>query len=192
MYPRYIPYLENQELYAGLKEIDNRFTAFRFMPFYSMGHMGQKYFQASLYGWLGREARSQYRYKNGYFSFPNKEFNPTQPPARLNDQDSGLSIVFDSISTFCKQNKLELHVVIPPVHQMYYNSTTGIEKNINKLKLQCEKNNIYFYNYCSAEFMSKTEFFYDGFHLNNKGSKQFTRSFSLDLHNKKAINSVQQ
>lgn len=188
MYPRYFPYLQNEDLYTGIKKIDKRFWSFRCIPFYSMAHMGQKYLHASLRGWLKKGGSQDSLYQNGFFSFSDKTFVPGRVSEKRADYDVRLDAYVDSIALFCKKEQIKLVTVISPVHSSFYNATVGVEQNVEALRVKCNKFNADLYNYAGDAFCNDNSLFYDGFHLNGRGARSFTLRFSVDYNNKSGQN----
>jgi hypothetical protein len=184
MYPRYFPYMQNKELYSGLNKIDRRFSVFRFVPFYSMAHMGQKYVQASLRGYLKASSALDSNYRRGFFPFENKIYLPENPEKFKAIPDEKIDAWVDSFAVLCAEKKSSLMLVITPVHREYYRATEGIEQNLDALARKSAKYGFPLYNYTNDAFCKEDSMFYDGFHLNGRGAGAFSRRFSFDFRNK--------
>lgn len=181
MYPRYIPYLQNPELFRGLVRVDKRFYGYKYFPFYSMGHMGPKYLNVSLRGYLGRVSPLDTFYRQGYFQPGEWLYQPEHPAPYAADPDPQVEAYVDSIALLCRKIGARLFIVIPPVHEEYYFATTGIERNILRLEQQCLNYSVPFYNYAKDSAFAGNVFFSDGFHLNGAGSRAFSLRFAADF-----------
>lgn len=80
---------------------------------------------------------------------------------------------------FCIERDLKPILVIPPMHSALANkfSEEFKENYIYSFIREANKANVPFYDYMNATEFQKDEYFTNSFFMNEKGAKQFTRSF---------------
>lgn len=100
--------------------------------------------------------------------------------------DSKISIDWKNltnISEKCKNNNIDLVVVISPI----FKTDPLTEHIIKEIDLFCQKaNNLRLIDYSNnAKFVNNNELFYDNLHLNEHGAKLFTKDLINHFFNKK-------
>jgi hypothetical protein len=177
MFPRYFPYLNNNKLYNALKSRDGRFISFRYIPFYSLPYMGDKYLAASMRGYLGKPGQYDLKSFKGYIPvLPINYIPPSKWKFPSYDACDG-GIMYDrldSLITLCKKKNARLFLVLSP---MYVKGTEQIKNKsqlIDKIKTKALLNHLAFLDYSSDSLCNYPEYFADPFHMNERGSELFS------------------
>ena len=182
-FPKYFAYLGNDTLYDHLKEQDQRFKYFKWIPFYSLPYTNDYYLSASLRGWLGMAGERSKTYLKG--------FTPEQKWVEDADKDQYHAINYSFPPTFyksinniiadCKQNNIKLVMVVSPLYyrlsEMIVNRTTTIAM----LKQLANNNDAIFMDYTTDDICTKKEYFVNSRHLNKAGACKFSQKFGADL-----------
>jgi len=187
MFPRFFPYLHNSSLYTALKKRDARMAYFRYVPFYSLAYMGDKYISAAIRGYMNAPGDYDLSYYKGFApvleqnEFSYAKWTYTSYEACNDDKVYDL---LDGLIAQCKKNNATLYFVLSPLYYKTSNQISNKQSIIDKIKSKAEINNILLFGYTSDDIGKDSSFFADPYHLNKKGADLFTRKFLLDFTRK--------
>ncbi len=187
---QFLSFLNDQALVYSLREIDKDFGNFNFIPL-------AKY---SVYRSLFIEGILSYFGKNSGISFTKKGFTPhnkdferdNQNLKRLKQADKndlsrytvGLNFTNNLLqNNVPKSSKLFL-VWAPEFKERLYLNAPARKFVKNELEqLALELPNVYFIDLSHDPISKDKEYFYDTFHLNQKGAKLFSKKVALEINN---------
>jgi hypothetical protein len=180
-YPRYFPYLSNPVLYEELKKRDKRFPVFRYFPFFSLAHMGDKYLNSSIRGYLNRKsAYDELMNKGNGKILPLNYTNlDTLPQGKYKGSILKENLDYlDSIVQLSKKLKSKLYFVISPTYVNGSTRITNLEEHLQHFRNFANNNNIHLWDFTNDELCYKKELFADFYHMKGKGCDAFTLKFS--------------
>lgn len=185
MFPRYFPYLNNLTLYNALKIRDDRFTGFRYIPFYSLPFMGDKYLAVSLRGYFNKPGQYDLKSYKGYT--PVLPINYV-PPSKwqfpsYNACDGGVMYNrLDSLIELCKNKNARLFLVLSPMYVKGAEQIKNKSQLIENIKTKAAINHIELLDFSNDSLCYYPEYFADPFHMNERGSELFTLKLVDRLH----------
>lgn len=183
-FPRFFAYLSKKPLYEALQKTDNRFWAFKYIPFYSMPYFNHKYLNASLRGFAGIASEFDKSFVQGYVPIPDDMYTDVDTFDYTPFQSLPQAIIFsslDSIIGVCAKQNIKLYFVVTPMYYKGYKAVANGESLLNKFKNIALQHNIPFLDYSRDSICVDKNNFADPYHLNKKGAEGFTRRFCADL-----------
>jgi hypothetical protein len=184
-FPRYFPYInKNKVFYEKIKERDARFPFFKYIPFYSLPYMSDKYLNASFRGYFGIESDFDRSYTKGYVAVPP---SLSQNVDKLNYtpfRSIPHKIIWqslDSIITICKKNRSKLIFAISPCYYKGLQAVINKDELIEKFRVIAETNGVPLLNYTNDKDCMDPKLFADPYHANKEGSVLFSQKFATDL-----------
>jgi hypothetical protein len=178
-FPRYFPYLDNIYLRNQLNTIDNRFTSFYYNPLHSLPYTQINFLSSSLHGWLNFPGKYDTLMYKGFQNIESENINLVDF-SRSNGNTISIKNknYIDSLILFSRKNKTQLMFVATPAltKTWKYNSSKGLL--ISQIQNIANTNQINFVNYTDSAISKEESLFSDNYHLNVKGSRQFSKSFS--------------
>jgi hypothetical protein len=187
---KYIAYIENNNLYHSLKDIDpSLLWKMKHIPFYSLTTLEHSFYEYSASGWLGISHPQDSKEIKGFVP-EEKEWAPSgRDLMKVAPVDSDVVDVFRQMVIYANEKGKTVVIVIPPIYHEGANQIQGLDKVINLYKsIAGEKN--YFFDYTESHICLDQSLFYDNTHMNIKGANAFSADFAnkLDsLLNKKSI-----
>jgi hypothetical protein len=183
-FPRFFAYLNKQPLYKALQQTDERFWAFKFIPFYSMPYFNDKYLNAALRGYTGIESTFDKSFANGYVPIPDNKYTNLDTADYTPFLSLPQPIIFsslDSIIKICSSNNIKLYFVFTPMYYKGYNAVTNGLELTNQFKSIALKNNLSCLDYSTDSICNYKSNFADPYHLNKKGAEAFSNKFAKDI-----------
>lgn len=183
-FPRFFPYLSNEVLYSELVKRDKRFFAFKYVPYYSLPFLGEKYLNVALRGYTGN--LSDYD-KSCYKGF--QFINPIEYKT-INHADTvsySATILkenmdyLDSTIRLCNSKNIQLCFVVSPAHSIVSKRIKNFEEHIGKFKSIADAANVPFLDYSLDSVCVRDEFFADPYHMKLEGARYFSTKFSRDF-----------
>ncbi len=178
-FPRYFPYLQNAYLMKELSQLDDRMNSFYYNPLHSLPYTQFNYLSASLHGWLTISGKyDTLMYKGFQTSFSN-EFNDSKvkKPSLSFISDTNRHYL-DSIILFSKKHAIHLVLVTTPVTESIRKQILNKGYLAKEMKDIANSHQIDYFDYSDSLAFDGIHFFSDANHLNLKGAKKFTESFS--------------
>ncbi len=184
MFPRYFPYLKNKKLYHSLRKKDERFFYFRYLPFYSLTYMGDKYVSGALRGFIGRSGKYDEQYFKGYTPILDLNFVPPFQWKYVEYNSCDGDVIYntiDSIADLCHTNHAKLYLVISPVYSKFSDVILNKNNMIEKLHSKADAIQIPIFDYSNDSISTEASLFADPIHLKEKGAELFTIELTNDL-----------
>lgn len=183
-FPRFFAYLSKKRLFKALQETDNRFWAFKYIPFYSMPYFNTNYLNAALRGYTGIESEFDKTFINGYAPIPDNmnihldtanytPFQSVPQPAIFSN--------LDSIINICSANNIKLYFVFTPMYYKGFNAVTNGQQLTETFKSIALSHRITCLDYTADSICTNKNYFADPYHLNKTGSEVFTLKFARDI-----------
>ena len=185
---KYLPYLEEEELYEGLKLIDSELWINRYFPFTNL-----TFYNTNLQKLLIKDYKRQIDNKRDYLVHgfhPNKsswsideEAFYKNPIGIYNITHTKAVDLLKELIDICEREKIKLILVNTPE---YYTITPLYKYRQPKLKIInqiVQEKQVTFLDYASNEICKNKKLFYNFRHLNDKGAHEFTQIFTSDLIN---------
>ncbi len=184
-FPRYFPYLDNPELYAGLCERDKRFPYFKYLSFYSMPYFKARYLNAALRGWFNKPGKYDSDYVNGFApavtTIDQGDLDTVKITSYASNPQPLIWASFQHIQDICQSKGIKLIVVLAPIFHRAEEAVVNYNSLISEFQQYAQKRGLPFINMAHDSIQFRKELFIDPFHMNIKGAKVFTRLFSLEL-----------
>ena len=173
-YPRYFPYLTNSNLYEGLKELDPRFSGFKWNAPYCLAHLADKYRNAALRGLTKQKSNYDYLYEKGYSPcksvFSDSAFYSLQPGAYPSNIPDYYKTALIELANFCRRDGTELIVFLAPVHSSYIQQLPGYDARIADLQELCNQLHVKCINPVTSKALQERNLYADPAHYNVKGA----------------------
>ncbi len=156
----WMPYLYEKEVFEHFEDFGNRYSAYRYVPFYRYqkfgGRLGAREVFSSLFGTgYDYERTKGYMPRYGVLE-EEKEFIPDIALVEEN-------CYYTALVAFCETRNIDIYFFTAP----YY-----------KFEGDIELLNTFLPNYTNfADSLKNREYFSDQIHLNTKGAKRFTEIF---------------
>lgn len=184
-FPRYFPFLSNDELYRSYKAIDKRFVQFKYNPFYSLPYMGINYISPALYGWMGKIGPYDQYYSNGFFKNTvidhYDHFNTSRYHGYIHPETRAY---LDSIIHLCKSRNCRLVFTMSPAYK------DAQQEVVNKAQIVKQYQNIAFTNHISlldyssdTTIINQKNLFEDNYHMLYRGARLYTHKIARDFNN---------
>jgi hypothetical protein len=184
-FPRYFPYLTNEVLFKGFKDIDPRFTRFRYNPFYSLPYSGINALSPALHGWTGTSGAYDEAYHKGFFKNTEIDhydhFNTSRYDGYIHKETRQY---LDSIILFCKDNSCQLIFMMSPA---YKNAQKEVK---NKGQIIEQYRNIAFIHHIpvfehsnDTDIVNHRDYFEDNYHMLYSGARLYTLKIAADFNN---------
>ena len=183
-YPRYFPYLQNSVLYSELQKRDKRFFAFKYFPLYSLAHMGDKYLNSSIRGYLGKKSPyDELMHKgNGKILPLNYTDLDTLPTGKYEGGILPENMDYlDSIVRLGNSINAKIYFVISPTYFKGSERITNLTAHLQRFKDFAKTKNIPVWDYTNDTICSQKELFADFYHMKGEGCDLFTRKFSREF-----------
>lgn len=184
-FPSYFPFLNNNELYNGFKQIDNRFFLFKNCPLVALPYININGLSASVNGWLGRNGPYDAFFKNGFFynyipdsnnNFTSKDNATTMSAETLN--------YLDSCINFCKQNTIQLVFTISPILKETDSKITNKSSILNQFMSIAQKHQVPVLNHSEdPDIANNSAYFEDGFHMLYPGARKYSLKIVQEFNN---------
>jgi hypothetical protein len=147
---RFLPYLHDPAVYAGLKKLDRRTWYFKYVPFYSIPFMGDKLLYTSYRGYKNQPTAFDLSYEDGFVPVPavkNGGFlldvtKPFYAIPTTHDEEAMKEII-----DICKSKNIQLTIILVPLHTTSGNNFTNKKQMIQWLERQIENTHIKYVNY---------------------------------------------
>lgn len=183
-FPRFFPYLDNKVLYDELVKRNKRFFAFKYIPFYSLPFLGEKYLNNCFRGYMNRPSTYDLSMYQGF-----QYINPIEyKKINYTDTISYTATILkenldylDSIIYVCKEKNIKLFFVVSPTHQIVSKRIKNIGDHIGKFQSIAGQNHIPFMNYTNDSICANDKYFADLYHMKKEGADLFTVKFSKDF-----------
>ncbi len=183
-FPRFFAYLSKRPLYNALQQTDDRFWAFKYIPFYSMPYFNDKYFNAAARGYTGIESDFDKSFIDGHVPIPNNMYTDVDTADYAPFQSLPQPIIFsslDSIINICKAKNIKLYFVFTPMYYKGFNAVSNGVELTSKFKSIATQHNITCFDYTLDSICNYNTNFADPYHLNKKGAEAFSHKFSYAL-----------
>jgi len=183
-FPRYFPYLNNQNLRDELNAIDKRFTSFYYNPLHSLPYTQIDYLSASLHGWLNITGKYDSLMYKGYQTAELKDINlETSSPILSSSISLKNKRDLNSLIEYAKSKSIRMVWVTSPIYEG--TKTQVLNKKIlaNQLEDMTKSNDILYLNYTDSLEYNNPLLFSDNLHLNRSGAAKFSKSISLAFDN---------
>ena len=183
-FPRFFPYLNNELLFDELKKRDERFYLFKYLPFYKLCFMGDKYLNISARGYINKPGIYDTDCYKGF-----QAINPIQFK-NLSTEDAGsykASVLqenrdyLDSIIVLSRKNNSKLVFVVSPTYIKGINRIVNQDEQIGVFESIAKKNDIPFLDYTDDPICSDSTLFADFYHMKKEGAQKFSLMFGHDL-----------
>ena len=184
---KYIPYLDDKDIYSKLYMLDNDFWLNKYIPLYSFGKYGTKLTSPAIKGLFGIKLGLSPIFKNGFErvdliwkndfnkfkkAFPNGITYPLYPNSIKDLED---------IISLAKSKKIKLILVYPPEYYENINLTKNRNEIFDIFKKMAAKYGVPFWDFSALPITQSTEYFYNSQHLNGKGAYLFSGIFAEKL-----------
>lgn len=181
-FPRYFPFLNNDELYTQFKSIDSRFLQFKYNPVYSLPFANIRLMAASLHGWMHLPGKYDTTYYKG---FTKVVFTDTLKQ-ELNRPFYGFihpveRAYLDSIIQYAKFNKIQLLLVTSPMYKSVSTEMRNKNQLVKQLNNIAETNRLIYIDLSQPAFNGQKKYFTDYYHMTADGAKLFTIDFSVNF-----------
>lgn len=184
-FPRYFPYLDNEVLFHELVTRDKRFYAFKYIPFYSLPFLGDKYLNSAIRGYSGSKSTYDASCYKGFLYINPIEYRKLD----VTDTISYNAVLLkenvdylDSIVNLCKQKQIKLYFVVTPAFSIAISRIKNFDEHIGKFRKVAEENSIPFFNYSNDTICKQESLFaYDPYHMKKEGADLFTKKFSKEF-----------
>lgn len=184
-FPRYFAYLSNEKLREGLQKRDHRFTAFRYFAPYSMGYFNARYLNASIRGWTNKPGKYDNLYREGYTPCEIPKNHLPFDSIKMPDLNMGIpAFVLEelkAIQEICSQNKIQLVLVISPVHHAQRKHVLNYSELESEISSWCVNQHVPLLNLGNNAIGENEKYYADPSHLNENGAMLFTMAFSDSL-----------
>lgn len=184
-FPRFFPYLDNEILFDELAKRDKRFYIFKYVPFYSLPFLGEKYLNCAMRGYTNKPSSYDLSCYKG-FQYINPIEYKTIDKKDTVSYSAGLlkenADYLDSIITICKAKKIELYFIVSPAHTIVSSRIKNLDEHLNKFKAIATKSAIPFFDYTNDTICKQDDLFADLYHMKKSGADLFTTKFSMDFN----------
>lgn len=183
-FPRFFPYLDNDILFNELTKRDKRFYAFKYIPFYSLPFLGEKYLNCAFRGYFNKPSSYDLSCYKGFQYINPIEYKQIDKADTIRYTASLLkenADYLDSIISLCKSKKIELYFVVSPAHTIVSKRIINLEEHLDKFKVIADKSSIPFFNYTEDSICSQDNLFADLYHMKKEGADLFTAKFSKEF-----------
>ena len=183
---KYLPYLDEEELYQGLKKVDHDFWIQKYIPISNFIYFNtdfQKVFFKDFYFTL--EGKKDYLL-NGYnphssaWTINEQEFLDQNHVIHFAPNGKGRDYLIELIK-ICRRLDIKLVLTTTPeyykINNVKFNSKVMI-KTYNEIS---RKYNVPYLNYFRLPISKEKKYFYNFTHLNKDGAKVFSNIMAYDL-----------
>lgn len=190
-FPRFFPYLDNEILFKELAKRDKRFYFFKYIPFYSLPFLGEKYLNCAVRGYTNKQSSYDLNCYKGFQFIHPIEFKAIDKKDTVSYNASLLkenADYLDSIISICKTNKIDLYFVVSPAHTIVSSRIKNLDEHLSKFKSIAAKSTIPFFDYTNDTICKQDDLFADLYHMKKSGADLFTAKFAKDfklLHQEK-------
>lgn len=179
-FPRYFPFLENEELLNQFQKIDTRFKMFKYNPLYSLPYSNTRLLSASLHGWLGISGKYDSCYYKGFFK---QVFSDSLISSKTDNYYSFIHVkeraCLDSIILFAQKNKMNLLLTTSPMFKGGEPQLLNKKQMVDQLKNIAKINKLNYVDFSFCDFSETPSCFSDNYHMNYKGTGLFSKKFGL-------------
>jgi len=184
-FPRYFAYLENEKLFQGLQERDQRFTLFKWLPFYSMPYYSDRYLNASLRGLLGKKSLYDDDYVSGFApstrDYSRGDIDTMTIPKVKSSPTDYIDEGLKKINLICRSRNINLIVVVTPLFHRMYDRVENYNEMVKRYSDFCSRRCIHFIDLSHDSVSNNPNLYSDPAHLSKYGALTFTRHFSVTL-----------
>jgi len=183
---QYVPYLNEEEIYAALRRIEPSAWKWRWIPLYGYSVVDMRFtWMTGLKGLVGIDPpedrilgfNPRYREWTGEFD----RFKADNPSGVDIDYESEGIELFDEMVRFCVQRGITIILVYSPEYfemSALANNRAQIFAIINEIASRYE---IEFWDYSLTDITKRRENFYNSQHLNYQGAGEFSRDIGERL-----------
>jgi len=187
---KFLPYLQESEIYEGLLKIDHRIWLNKFIPL-----MNLTYFNTNFQSILIKDYKRQlnklgdylidgfHKNKNqwsidekGFFKNPHGIYNKIE--------HKGIQLL-DEIIQICKENNIKLVLVNTPEYYKILNLYKHRDEIIKVFENKAKENDLKYLDYTEHEMTKNRNNFYNFTHLNARGANKFTNILCKNFINNK-------
>jgi len=183
-FPRFFPYLDNQLLFHELAKRDKRFYAFKYIPFFSLPFLGEKYLNTAFRGYTNHPSTYDLSSHHGFqpihpieYKKINKADTISRKVAILQENIDYL----DSIINLCELKNSKLYFVVSPTHHIASKRIKNSIQHLGVFEALANQRKIPFINYTNDSICSRDELFADFYHMKKEGADIFTTKFSKEF-----------
>lgn len=181
-FPRYFPFLGNEELLRQFNQIDSRFNQFKYNALYSLPFSNKRLLAASLHGWLNIPGKYDTTYYKG---FTNVCFTDTLK-SELNRPFYGYihpveRSYIDSIINFANRNGVKLMLLTSPMYVSVEREMINKSQLIQQLKNIATSNKLEYFDWSIRPYSAQKRYFTDYYHMTGEGAGVFTREFAVNF-----------
>ena len=184
-YTRFFPYLNNDELFNSVSQMDKRFFYFKNLSIYTMLHLNDSKYHDWYRFYYGKKIAIDNDYKsNGFESYlknTQQVFFVTNNKLNSKLYRERQINAAQNIFKFFEENDIKLIPVITPVYCQSKIKIMGDSTHFDILKDLCEQYNTPLLNYFDLEINNKKSNFFDELHLNLRGVEKFSKTIERDL-----------
>lgn len=187
-FPRFFPYLDNKILFNELAKRDKRFYTFKYVPFYSLPFLGEKYLNCAIRGYTNKQSTYDLNCYKGFQYIHPIEYKTIDKKDTVSYTASLLkenADYLDSIINICKAKKIELYFVVSPAHTIVSSRIKNLDEHLSKFKSIATKSTIPFFDYTNDTICKQDDLFADLYHMKKSGADLFTLKFSMDFNDYK-------
>lgn len=183
---KYLPYLNEVELYEGLNQIDKRLWINKYIPLSNL-----IYFNTDLQKLLINDYSIQLGKENDYLT---KGFHPNRskwvideeeflenPKGIYNKIEAEAVGLLDELISLCKEENIKLVLVNTPEYTKIQPLYKYRDEKLRIITSKATLNNIEFIDYSNSSISRSKEYFYNFTHLNENGAETFTKLLTADL-----------
>lgn len=178
-FPRYFAYLNNSELYKGLRERDSRFFWFRWLPVYSMPYYNNKYLSNSVRGWINQPSKYDSDYELGFAPSISDTTMGNLDTVTIIQLDANIPEVvwasFVELTELCKQKGIILIIVTSPLFHRQESAVKNYNAVFAQFQSYATQKDIPFLDLGHDSLRFNSKMYSDPAHLNKVGAKLFTR-----------------
>lgn len=184
---RYIPFLNEDEIYYALCSIDKSFWRNRHLPLYSFAKYGTELSSPALKGLFGINKGLGITLINGFYpkdiewnnDFENfKKNNPKGVEYKI---DEKCIKYLESIIELAKSKGIDIVLAYMPEYSENIHYTKNRDEIFNIYRKTARTQNIEFWDFSGLPMAGSTDYFYNSQHLNRKGAEQFSKALAERL-----------
>ncbi|MFZ1289750.1 MAG: hypothetical protein WAR79_06655 [Melioribacteraceae bacterium] len=184
---KYLPYISDDSLYAGILRIDKDFWIHKFFAPANL-----LYYNFDFYAKFAQELvntiNKKENFKNGFlpdnskwtgnFDLYKKE-NPNGINCSVNDD---YVHYLKGLMQLCRYEDIILFFVVLPNYYRLKEITVNLNDVLTYYKSLKDEHNVYFFDYSETDISKNEEYFYNLTHLNLLGADTFSKNICKDLN----------
>lgn len=183
---KYIPYMQEQEIYEGLLKIEPHFWVHKYIYPTNFIYFNFDFYMKLLHQ-IGISIKGKDYLINGHhpdfskWSTDFSELKQKRPKGIQASFGENYDDYLNELIELCSRNNVILILVSLPVHYEIFRITQGL--NMVKSYYINKSNNryVYFFDFSNSYISQDNNFFYNHTHLNNEGAIEFSQLLSKDL-----------